>query len=72
MSRIKSISNLPKKWVIKTKDGFYIQPNNFVNHYDYCMQYEADAFRYTQGEAVDFLDRFPELKSKAEIIQVTR
>jgi len=71
-SKIAAIENLPRKWVIKTKDNFYIQPYSNPNDFNYVMQYEADAFRFTEGEAIDFLAAFPKLKRECEIIQVTR
>lgn len=72
--RIKQIMSLDRKWVIKTQDNLYIQPNDYDNHYNLCMQYEADAFRFTEGEAIDFLTKFPELiyKLKSTIVQVIR
>jgi len=71
-TRIKAIDSLPRKWVIKDNNGFYIQPYDSYVDYNVCMQYEADAFRFTEGEAIDFLAQFPKLKSTCKIIRVTK
>lgn len=68
---IVQITSLPRKWVIKSKEGFYIEPCS-SGMYIRVLQYEADAFRYTEGEAIDFLTAFPKLKEECSIIQVTR
>jgi len=71
-SRIVAIDSLPRKWAIKHNDGGFIEPYSSREDFNICMKYEADAFRFTQGEAIDFLTVFPKLKCVTTIIQVTR
>jgi hypothetical protein len=70
--RIPAIDSLPRKWVIKHNDGGFIEPYSCRIDYNIRMTYEADAFRFTEGEAIDFLTAFPKLKTTCKIIQVTR
>ena len=70
--RISQIDSLPRKWVIKHINGFYVVPSlDDPNDYNLSLQIESDAFRYTEGEAIDFFAKFPKLKNIAKIIQVT-
>ena len=71
-TRIKAIESLPRKWVIKDENGFFIEPYSNPDDYNEVMQFEADAFRFTEGEAIDFITKFPKLKNRTKIIQVTR